>query len=100
MAKLHQRYDLALCACVPTPAPPADAPTTNPMDELWQIWAPWTFTFNLSRQPAISVPLGLDDTGLPRSVQIAAALYRDDLVLRAARAIEQLSDPLGCATPE
>ncbi len=100
MARLHQRYDLALCPTVPIRAPLADAPTIDPLDALWQVWAPWTFTFNLSRQPAISVPLGTDDTGLPRSVQIAAPLYRDDLVLRAARAIERLSDPLGCATPE
>ncbi len=100
MARLHRSYDLVLCPSVPMRAPLADAPTTNPMDALWQQWAPWTFTFNLSRQPAISVPLSVDDIGLPRSVQIAAALYRDDLVLRAARAIESMSDPLGCATPE
>jgi aspartyl-tRNA(Asn)/glutamyl-tRNA(Gln) amidotransferase subunit A len=32
--------------------------------------------------------MGFTKLGMPRSVQIAAALYRDDLVLRAARAIE------------
>ena len=52
-------------------------------------WAPWTFTFNLTRQPAIAVPMGVDADGLPLSVQLAAAQYRDDLVLRAARALEQ-----------
>ncbi|HTU56399.1 MAG TPA: amidase [Acetobacteraceae bacterium] len=100
MASLHRRYDLVLCPSVPNRAPLADKPTTNPVEALWQEWAPWTFTFNLSRQPAISIPLGLDETGLPRSVQIAAGLYRDDLVLRAARTIELLSDSLGCATLE
>jgi aspartyl-tRNA(Asn)/glutamyl-tRNA(Gln) amidotransferase subunit A len=44
--------------------------------------------FNLSRQPAITVPMGARANGLPNAVQIAAAQYRDDLVLRAARAIE------------
>ena len=39
-------------------------------------------------QPAITIPMGFSPNGLPRSVQLAAALYRDDLVLRAARAIE------------
>ncbi len=97
MARLHQRYDLALSPSVPARAPLAEQPPTNPMDALWREWAPWTFTFNLSRQPAISVPLSVDDIGLPRSVQISAALYRDDLVLRAGRAIERLTDPLGCA---
>ncbi|MBN9559697.1 MAG: amidase [Alphaproteobacteria bacterium] len=88
MARLHQRYDLVLCPTVPAGPPLADAPTENPVESLWTKWAPWTFAFNLTRQPAITVPMGLGAGGLPRSVQIAAALYRDDLVLRAARAIE------------
>ncbi len=88
MARLHQRFDLLLCPTVPAGPPLADAPTVDPVRALWTAWAPWTFTFNLTRQPAISVPLGLRSDGLPSSVQIAAAQYRDDLVLRAARAIE------------
>ena len=88
MARLHQRYDLVLCPTVPNGPMLADAPTQNPVECLWQHWAPWTFTFNLTRQPAISVPMGLGQDGLPLSVQIAAAQYRDDLVFRAARAIE------------
>ena len=66
----------------------ADGPTVDPMRALWTAWAPWTFTFNITRQPAITVPMGLRADGLPNSVQIAAAQFRDDLVLRAARAIE------------
>jgi len=34
------------------------------------------------------VPMGVGENGLPRSAQIAAAQFRDDLVFRAARAIE------------
>nr|WP_294544282.1 amidase family protein [uncultured Rhodopila sp.] len=88
MARLHQRFDLLLCPTVPTGPPLADAPVDDPVRALWTEWAPWTFTFNLSRQPAISVPMGRRADGLPNSVQIAAAQFRDDLVLRAARAIE------------
>jgi aspartyl-tRNA(Asn)/glutamyl-tRNA(Gln) amidotransferase subunit A len=88
MARLHQRFDLVLCPTVPAGPPLADAPTADPVRALCQSWAPWTFTFNLTRQPAITVPLGLRADGLPNSVQLAAAQYRDDLVLRAARAIE------------
>lgn len=89
MARFHQRYDLILCPAVPAGPPYADAPTENPREALWTRWAPWTFAFNLTRQPAITVPAGLGSGGLPRSAQIAAAQYRDDLVLRAARAIER-----------
>jgi aspartyl-tRNA(Asn)/glutamyl-tRNA(Gln) amidotransferase subunit A len=89
MAMLHQSFDLVLCPTVPGPPPLADAPTVDPVEALWTQWAPWTFTFNLTRQPAITVPMGLSEAGLPLSVQIVAAQYRDDLVLRAARTIEQ-----------
>lgn len=89
MARLHQRHDLLLCPTVPGAPPLADAPTTDPVRALWTRWAPWTFTFNISRQPAITVPMGMRADGLPASAQIAAAQFRDDLVLRAARVIEQ-----------
>jgi aspartyl-tRNA(Asn)/glutamyl-tRNA(Gln) amidotransferase subunit A len=88
MARLHQHFDVVLTPCVPNSAPLADQPTTNPVEALWTNWAPWTFAYNLTRQPAITVPMGFDENGLPRSVQLAGPLYRDDLVLRAARAIE------------
>ncbi|HEY4044535.1 MAG TPA: amidase family protein [Rhodopila sp.] len=88
MARLHQRYDLVLCPTVPAGPPLADAPTVDPVRALWTEWAPWTFAFNLTLQPAISVPMGPRSDGLPNSVQIAAAKFRDDLVLRAARTIE------------
>lgn len=89
MARLHLGYDLVLCPTVPVPAPLADAPQSDPAEALVTRWAPWTFLFNLSRQPAISVPMGEGAGGLPRSVQIAAAQYRDDLVLRAGRVLER-----------
>jgi aspartyl-tRNA(Asn)/glutamyl-tRNA(Gln) amidotransferase subunit A len=91
MARFAQRFDLVLCPTVPNGPPRADAPTERPQEALWNAWAPWTFTFNLTRQPAITVPMPPGADGLPRSVQIAAALYRDDLVLRAARTLEQAS---------
>jgi aspartyl-tRNA(Asn)/glutamyl-tRNA(Gln) amidotransferase subunit A len=89
MAMLHLTYDAVLCPCVPTCAPLADKPIGDPIAALWNDWAPWTFLFNLTRQPAISVPIGVNAAGLPRAVQLAAALYRDDIVLRTARALER-----------
>jgi aspartyl-tRNA(Asn)/glutamyl-tRNA(Gln) amidotransferase subunit A len=89
MAGLHRRFDLVLTPTVATGALAADAPTIDPIRKLWTEWAPWTFLYNLTRQPAITVPMPAGADGMPRSVQLAAALYRDDLVLRAAWAIEQ-----------
>ncbi len=81
--------DAVLCPAVPHCAPLAEAPVPDPVAALWQNWAPWTFLFNLTRQPAIAVPVGVNAAGLPISVQIATPLYRDDMVLRVARAVER-----------
>mgnify|MGYP003365458621 CR=1 FL=1 len=97
MARLHQRFDLVLCPTVPNLAPLCDAPIPDPMAALWTNWAPWTMMFNLTRQPAIAVPMGVAANGLPRSVQLAGPLYRDDVVLRAARTRE-IAQPF--ATPD
>lgn len=96
MARFHQRYDLVLCPCVAQAPPLADAPTPNPLDALSTQWAPWTGLFSLTRQPAISVPMGFTANGLPRAVQLAAGLYRDDLALRGARTLE-LAQPFAVA---
>ncbi|MBV8914506.1 MAG: amidase [Acetobacteraceae bacterium] len=92
MARLHLAYDLVLCPVVPGPPPLADAPLQDPARALIEHWAPWTFLFNMTRQPAIAVPMGADAAGLPRSVQLAGAVYRDDLVLRAGRVLERAQE--------
>jgi aspartyl-tRNA(Asn)/glutamyl-tRNA(Gln) amidotransferase subunit A len=97
MAAFHQRHDLALCPTVPEVAPRCDAKLDAPEELLWSAWAPWTFTMNLSRQPAISLPAGLGAAGLPLAVQLSAALYRDDLVLRGAQVVEAALGRLGVA---
>jgi aspartyl-tRNA(Asn)/glutamyl-tRNA(Gln) amidotransferase subunit A len=97
MGRFHQTYDLILCPTVPAVAPLAEAPLGDPMQALWTSWAPWTFAFNLTRQPAISVPMGFAANCLPRAVQLAGPMYRDDVVLRAARTLE-VAQPF--ATPD
>ncbi len=89
MARLHADFDLILSPTVPAGPPLADAPTRDPIRALWTEWAPWTFLYNLSRQPAVSVPMPAGQDGMPRSVQLAGPMYRDDLVLRGAWVIEQ-----------
>jgi aspartyl-tRNA(Asn)/glutamyl-tRNA(Gln) amidotransferase subunit A len=52
-------------------------------------WTPFTYPFNLTRQPAATVPCGLTKAGLPIGLQIVGALYDDARVLHAARAFER-----------
>jgi aspartyl-tRNA(Asn)/glutamyl-tRNA(Gln) amidotransferase subunit A len=50
------------------------------------MWSPYTATFNLTRQPAASVPCGLSSAGLPVGLHIVAGHYRDAAVLALAGA--------------
>jgi aspartyl-tRNA(Asn)/glutamyl-tRNA(Gln) amidotransferase subunit A len=93
MGVFHRAYDLLLCPAVPTIAPFNAVRFANSDEARWTRWGFWTFAFNISLQPAISVPLTVDASGLPRAVQLIAARYADDNVLRAARALERNYPP-------
>jgi aspartyl-tRNA(Asn)/glutamyl-tRNA(Gln) amidotransferase subunit A len=56
--------------------------------EQWVDWTPWTYPFNLSRQPAATVPCGVCGNGLPAGLQIIGSLHDEETVLRAAAAFE------------
>ena len=52
-------------------------------------WTAFTYPFNVTGQPAASVPCGRDRDGLPVGLQIVGRRGEDALVLRAARAFER-----------
>ncbi len=85
------KYDLLL---TPTLARPAfrvglDNATEiagKPVPE-WA-WTPFTYPFNLTGQPASSVPCGFTADGLPIGLQIVGRRFADVTVLRASAAFE------------
>lgn len=92
--QFHQRFDLLLTPTMPLPA--FDVGHDYPPDsdyKQWSEWTPFTYPFNLTKQPAISVPCGLTKDGLPIGLQIIGPLYGDRAVLNAARAFEQKFSP-------
>jgi amidase len=50
---------------------------------------PYTAQFNVTGQPAISLPLHWTDEGLPVGVQLVAAYGREDVLVRVAAALEE-----------
>jgi aspartyl-tRNA(Asn)/glutamyl-tRNA(Gln) amidotransferase subunit A len=89
MASFHQKYDLLLTPMMPIPALPVAQDLNDPATERhWIDWSPFSYPFNMTRQPAASIPCGLTGTGLPIGLQIVGPLYADARVLRAARAFE------------
>ena len=91
MRQFMQRFDLLVTPAVSIPAFEARAAgmvTMNPVSMLG--WTPFSYPFNLTQQPAITVPCGLTQSGLPMGLQIVGPMFGDALVLRAARAYESV----------
>jgi aspartyl-tRNA(Asn)/glutamyl-tRNA(Gln) amidotransferase subunit A len=89
MGKFHREYDLLVTPTLPITAFPtgSDAPADSGSPD-WTSWTPYTYPFNLTQQPALSLPCGLTAAGLPVGLQIVGPRHSDALVLRAGRAYE------------
>jgi aspartyl-tRNA(Asn)/glutamyl-tRNA(Gln) amidotransferase subunit A len=91
MRQFMDRFDLLLTPTLPVTAFTAglDEPddwqraTLAPLD-----WTPFTFPFNLTGQPAATVPCAFARDGLPVGLQIVGRWRDDSTVLRAAAAFE------------
>lgn len=91
MGLFHQEWDLLLTPTVPIPAFEAGANVPQGWeDDRWPTWTPFTFPFNLTQQPAATVPCGHTAAGLPVGLQIVGPRHHDARVLQAAAAFEQI----------
>ena len=89
MGALHRRYDLLLTPTLPIPAFAVGQEVPDPgRQRRWTEWSPYCFPFNMTMQPAISIPCGLTAAGLPIGLQIVGPAHDDATVLRAAAAFE------------
>lgn len=89
MSRFHQDWDLLLTPAVSIAAFEAgrDVPSGSD-DPGWPSWTPFTYPFNLTQQPAGTVPCGFTESGLPVGLQIVGGRYRDEVVLAAMAAYE------------
>lgn len=89
LGRFHEDWDLLATPTMAMAALPADTPYHGAALHRWRDATPYTLPFNLTGQPAASIPCGMTEAGLPVGLQLVAARHRDDLVLRASRAFEQ-----------
>jgi aspartyl-tRNA(Asn)/glutamyl-tRNA(Gln) amidotransferase subunit A len=80
-------FDVLVSPTSPTTAFPIGAKVDDPL--AMYLNDVFTIPANLSGMPAISIPSGLDDKGLPVGLQLTTPVLREDLLLRAAFALEQ-----------
>ncbi|SIT39071.1 Amidase [Paraburkholderia piptadeniae] len=90
MRVFHEQYDLLLTPTTAMPAFAAGQEVPNPeKGGRWTDWAGFSYPFNLTQQPACSVPCGFTKAGLPIGLQIVGSNFADLAVLQAAHAYEQ-----------
>jgi aspartyl-tRNA(Asn)/glutamyl-tRNA(Gln) amidotransferase subunit A len=93
MGRFHQTYDVLVTPTLPLPAFPVgqDVPDGSESPD-WTSWTPYTYPFNLTQQPALSVPCGFTAAGLPIGLHIVGARHADALVLRVGQAYQSATE--------
>lgn len=89
---VFEKFDLLVTPTLAVTAFPVakDKPDWPGKDGKELQWSPFTYPFNLTGQPAVSVPCGWTKAGLPVGLHMIGRRFDDHGVLRAARALEQI----------
>ncbi|HUH06739.1 MAG TPA: Asp-tRNA(Asn)/Glu-tRNA(Gln) amidotransferase subunit GatA [Egibacteraceae bacterium] len=85
-SKAYERCDILVSATSPTTAFPLGEKTADPL--AMYLNDIYTIPSNLAGAPALSLPVGLDDQGLPVGLQIMAPVLAEPVLFQAARALE------------
>jgi len=89
MRQFMQRFDLLVTPAVSIPAFDALPAGHSPLSpESMLGWTPFSYPFNLTQQPASTIPCGLTRDGLPMGLQFVGPMFGDAMVLRASKAYE------------
>jgi aspartyl-tRNA(Asn)/glutamyl-tRNA(Gln) amidotransferase subunit A len=93
---IFERYDLIVSPTLSAPPLPVN---TNPLGHIEidgkdagtirGAWYPYTFPFNLTGHPALSMPCGLTRDGLPVGLQLVARWNEDRFLLETAARFEE-----------
>ncbi|TCK26504.1 amidase [Pseudonocardia endophytica] len=93
MGRFHDEYDLLLTPALPITAFPGGLEVPEGWHHpRWMSWTPFTYPFNMTQQPAASIPCGFTSEGLPVGLQIVGPRWSDATVLAAGHAYQQATD--------
>ena len=81
------QVDVIVTPTTPTPAFKLGEKSENPLQ--MYLSDIFTISVNLAGLPAISLPCGLSNAGLPIGLQLIGRAFEEEIVLRAAHAYEQ-----------
>lgn len=87
--QFFEPYDLLVTPTLPVPAFPVGLGVPPGYEHRSIVsWVYYTYPFNLTGQPAASVPAGLSKEGLPVGLQLVAKINHETDIFRAAAALE------------
>jgi aspartyl-tRNA(Asn)/glutamyl-tRNA(Gln) amidotransferase subunit A len=87
--QLFDRYDLLLSPTLPVAGVEAGVAIPAGLEDRNIVtWVCYTYPFNLTGQPAASIPAGFTAAGLPVGLQLVARAYREEDIFTAAAALE------------
>ena len=89
MNQLHQDYAALITPTMPTLPPPVETPYHSQAFDRWRDATAYSLPFNLTGQPAASIPCGLSPEGLPVGLQVVGPAHGEATLLRVAGALEQ-----------
>ncbi|KAL0477916.1 aam [Acrasis kona] len=105
MNDFHSKYHVLVTPTLPIPAFEAEREVPHDIEEVctgkkssfweeddlkrWWTWTPFTYPFNLTKQPAASVPCGEFSNGGSIGLQVVGGSYQDHLVLQVCQAYQK-----------
>jgi aspartyl-tRNA(Asn)/glutamyl-tRNA(Gln) amidotransferase subunit A len=94
MRLFMEDYDVLVTPTLPVPAFEAGQlqPASTDKSGKWVNWTPFTYPFNLTQQPAASVPCGFTKAGLPAGLHVIGRMFDDRTVLKVCAAYERETD--------
>lgn len=90
MRLFMENYDVLVTPALPIAAFEAGKlqPDDRAHEGKWVNWTPFTYPFNLTQQPAASVPCGFTSEGLPAGLQVVGRMFDDRTVLKVCATYE------------